>query len=118
MDLRKHKKSETNHDVILQDFAEIKFKYADFSTIYTDGSKDDTRVAAAAVLGTESATCSLPSDASIFTSVVKAINFALEVRSKDIVINYIRYLLRFPTCLLFYSKFKVKKWVPGSVYLW
>ena len=78
MDLRKHKKSETNHDVILQEFAEIKFEYADFSTIYTDGSKDDTRVAAAAVLGTESATCSLPSDASIFTAEAKAIILALK----------------------------------------
>ena len=78
MDLRKHKKSETNHDVILQEFAEIKFKYADFSTIYTDGSKDDTKVAAAAVHGTESATCSLPSDASIFTAEAKAIILALK----------------------------------------
>ena len=83
MDLRKHKKSETSHDVILQDFAEIKLEYADFWTIYTDGSKDDTRVAAAAVLGTESATCSLPSDASIFKAEAKAIILAFKFAQRS-----------------------------------
>ena len=65
-DLRKHKKSETCSLKIQQDFAEIKSKYEHYETIYTDGSKDGDRVAAAAVFGKRVSTLRLPSVSSLF----------------------------------------------------
>ena len=38
------KKSETNPDLLKQDFHELQLYYADYQHIYTDGSKDKERV--------------------------------------------------------------------------
>ena len=78
-DLRQHKKSETNEVIIQQHYAEIKSHFPNFYTVYTDGSKDGDRVAAAAVLGKEAATERLPSEASIFTAEATAILLALSI---------------------------------------
>ena len=77
-DLRKYKKSDTNHLLIQQNFAEIKAKYYNHKTIYTDGSKDEDKVAAAAVFGQRAATLRLPSTSSIFTSGARAIIHVLQ----------------------------------------
>ena len=82
-DLRKHKKSDTNPLIIQQHFAEIKSKYTDYSTAYTDGSKDGDKVAAAATLDDESATLRLPAQSSIFSAEARAIVLALELIAKS-----------------------------------
>ena len=78
-DLRQHKKSDTNPLIIQQHFNEIKSNYSDYSTVYTDGSKDDDKVAAAAVHGDEAKTECLPSQSSIFTAEARAILLALKI---------------------------------------
>lgn len=83
-DLREHNKNKTNPLLIQQHYAEIKANYSDFSTVYTDGSKDGDRVASAAVFRDRAATLRLPSDASIFTAEAEAIILALKfIASSD-----------------------------------
>ena len=77
-DLREHNQYKTNPLLIQQHYAEIKADYLDFSTVYTDGSKDGDRVATAAVFRDRAATLRLPSDASIFTAEAEAIILALK----------------------------------------
>ena len=77
-DLRKHKKTDTNPLIIQQHFAEIKSNYPDYSTVYTDGSKDGDRVASAALFGDRVSTLRLPSSSSIFTAEARAIILALK----------------------------------------
>ena len=77
-DLRKHKKADTNPLIIQQHYAEIKSNFSDYSTVYTDGSKDDDRVASAALFGDRVASLRLPPPASIFTAEAKAIILALK----------------------------------------
>jgi hypothetical protein len=50
-ELTQYKKPETNPLLIQQHFAEIRSVTSEYSTIYTDGSKDGDRVASAAVFG-------------------------------------------------------------------
>ena len=82
-DLRKHKKSDTNPLIIQQHFAEIISFKTDYSTIYTDGSKDGDRVASAAVFGHRTSTLRLPSVSSIFTAETMAIILALQFIAKS-----------------------------------
>ena len=44
-------KADTNPLIIQQHYAEIKSEYSDYSTMYTDGSKDGDKVASAALFG-------------------------------------------------------------------
>jgi ribonuclease HI len=58
--------------------------------IYTDGSKDDTGVAAAAVSNIAQFSCRLPSEASIFSAEARAIRLALDiVDSSNFTSSYI-----------------------------
>ena len=77
-DLRKYKKSETNHLLIQQDFAEIKETYPKHKFIYTDGSRDGDRVASAAIFEQRVASVRLSSNSSIFTAEARAILLALK----------------------------------------
>ena len=56
-------------------------QYRNHIAIYTDGSKGDTGVGAAAVCGTVDSTASLPTKASIFSAKIHAINIALDIVS-------------------------------------
>lgn len=51
LDISKSKKCETSPDKYLSHFLEITERYFDYTEVYTDGSKTDTSVAAAAVSG-------------------------------------------------------------------
>ena len=66
-------KSETNPLLIQQHFAEIRSVTSEYSTIYTDGSKDGNRVASAAVFGQQVYSVRLPSASSIFSAEANAI---------------------------------------------
>src|ERR1700743_201911 len=50
-----------------------------FFHIYTDGSKDDSGVTAAAVSNSMQLACRLPSEASIFSAEAQAISLALKI---------------------------------------
>ena len=69
---------------------EIKNTYFNFELIYTHGSKDDKRVAAAAALAGDVVTFRLPDNASIFSAELKAIHLALDPIASE---GYWRYII-------------------------
>ena len=63
----------------IQKFNEIKDEHSYCTTIYTDGSKDNDRVGCAAIFNNLTIKQRLPSNASIFTAEITAIDLALDV---------------------------------------
>jgi ribonuclease HI len=78
LNLRQYKKSETNPLLIQQHFVEIRSVISEYSTIYTDGSKDGDRVTSAADFGQQVYFARLPSASSIFNAEANAILLALK----------------------------------------
>ena len=78
MNLYDGKKSTTDNLILKSKFAEILDTYDRFNAVYTDGSKDGDRVAAAAVADRKGIAFRLPSHASIFSAELKAILVALD----------------------------------------
>ena len=76
-------KSETPPHIFIQKFNEIKDEHSYCTTIYTDGSKDNNRVGCAAIVNNLTIKERLPSNASIFTSEIRAIDLALDVVSES-----------------------------------
>ena len=76
--LSEYKKSETNPAVFKQKFFEIKQAKHSTIDIYTGGSKDQNKVAAAAVIEHDVFSARLPNEATIFTAEAKAIQLAFE----------------------------------------
>ena len=74
----RHKKSQENADLLLQDFKEIETQYYNHAHIYTDVSKDGETVAAAMVINDYVVECRIPDGCSIFTAEMKAIHLAFE----------------------------------------
>ena len=72
--LHSGKKSETNPDLLKQDFHELQLYYADYQHIYTDGSKDKERVGCAVLRENDHQTMRIPDGSSIFTAEAKAID--------------------------------------------
>ena len=60
--------------VYIQNFNEIKDEYSYYTTIYTDGSKDNDRVGCGLIIDNLSIKQRLPRNASIFTAEVRAID--------------------------------------------
>ena len=100
--LSEYKKSETNPAVFKQKFFEIKQAKHSTIDIYTDGSKDQNKVAAAAVIEHDVFSARLPNEATIFTAEAKAIQLAFEYikfsNEKHFTIPY------FQTLYLVYSQ--------------
>ena len=76
-------KSETPSHIFIQKFNEIKDEHSYCTTIYTDGSKDNNRVGCAAIVNNLTIKERLPSNASFFTSEIRAIDLALDVVSES-----------------------------------
>ena len=53
-------------------------RYKNYQQIYTDGSKEDSKVGCAIISGNHSNMQRIPDDSSIFTAEVKAIDIALD----------------------------------------
>ena len=69
-----HQKKHLGDDCLVQSlFAQLKSCYSDHRAIYTDGSKAENRVAAAATCNNLSAQFRLPGNASIFTAELQAL---------------------------------------------
>ncbi len=75
-DLNIDKKSQTNPEFLKSKFLEIKSRYTDYIPIYTDGSKQEEKVACSAVTKHETSSVRLPDNCSIFTAEATAINMA------------------------------------------
>ena len=93
------KKDNTDAFIFKTKFQEITSHYPDFKHIYTDGSKDVPKVAAACVSRTQSRKCHIPDNASIFSAESQAINMALDYieeanLSKVVIFSDLLYVLQ------------------------
>ena len=77
LDLHKNKKSEVDSHISKAEFLEIKSTYKHYMSIYTDGSKQDEKVACAVISPNFTDSIRLPDNNSIFTPEAKAIDIAL-----------------------------------------
>ena len=80
-----YKKSDTDPSIFKSRFGEIRNCYPLFTQIYTDGSKDGEKAAAAAVCEDVELSFRLPDNSSIFSAELKAIDLAFDYieKSKD-----------------------------------
>ena len=76
--LAESRKSETHPIRYRDEFFSVRSEFPSHVAIYTDGSKDDSRVAAAAVVRGRSFSTRLPDQSSIFTAEARALLLALE----------------------------------------
>ena len=77
LDLHRNKKSEVDSHIFKTEFLEIKSAYKHYMSIYTDGSKQDEKVACAVISPNFTDSIRLPDNSSIFTAEAKAIDIAL-----------------------------------------
>ena len=74
-DLHSGKKSESTH-ILKDDFRKMQSRYKNYQQIYTDGSKEDSKVGSAVISDNHSNMQRIPDDSSIFTAEAKAIDLA------------------------------------------
>ena len=67
-DLHSGKKSESNPHILKDDFRKIQSLYKNYQQIYTDGSKEDSKVGCAVISDDHSNMQRIPDDSSIFTA--------------------------------------------------
>ena len=72
------KKSESNPHILKDDFRKLQSRYKNCQQVYTDGSKEDSKVGCAFLSGNHSNIQRLPDDSSIFTAEAKAVDLALD----------------------------------------
>ena len=77
-DLHSVKKSESNPHILKDDFRKMQSRYKNYQQIYTDGSKEDSKVGCAVISDNHSNMQRIPDDSSIFTAEAKAIDLALD----------------------------------------
>ena len=77
LDLHENKKSEVDSHIFKTEFLEIKSAYKHYMSIYTDGSKQNEKVACAVISPYFTDSIRLPNNSSIFTAEAKAIDIAL-----------------------------------------
>ena len=80
-DLHSGKKSESNPHILKDDFRKMQSRYKNYQQIYTDGSKEDSKVGCAVISDNHSNMQRIPDDSSIFTAEAKAIDLALDFLS-------------------------------------
>ena len=74
-DLHSGKNSESNPQILKDDF---QGRYKNYQQIYTDGSKEDSKVGCAVISENHSNMQRIPDDSSIFTAEAKAVDLALD----------------------------------------
>ena len=77
-DLHSGKKSESNPHILKDDFRKMQSRYKNYQQIYTDGSKEDSKVGCAVISDNHSNMKRIPDDSSIFTAEAKAIDLSLD----------------------------------------
>ena len=71
--LHSKKKSEPNPHILKDDFRWLQSRYKNYQQVYTDGSKEDSKVGCAVISDDHSNMQRIPDDSSIFTSKAKAV---------------------------------------------
>ena len=72
------KKSESNSHILKDDFRKLQSRYKNYQQIYTDGSKEDSKVGRAVISDNHSDMQRIPDDSLFFTAEAKAIDLALD----------------------------------------
>ena len=78
LDLHSWKKSESNPHILKDDFREIQSRYKNYQQIYTDGSKEGSKVCCAVISDNHSNMQRIPGDSSLFIAEAKAVDLALD----------------------------------------
>ena len=95
-DLHSGKKIESNPYILKDDFSRLQNRYKNYQQVYTDGSKEDSKVGCAVISGNHSNMQRLPDDSSIFTAEAKAVDLALDsIRTCDTNKKSLYFLTRF-----------------------
>ena len=82
-DLHSGKTSESNPHILKDDFRRLQSRYKNYQQVYTDGSKEDSKVGCAVISGNHSNMQRIPDDSSIFTAEAKAIDLALDLKAMN-----------------------------------
>ena len=77
-DLHSEKKSESNPHILKDDFRRLLSRYTNNQQVYTDGSKEDSKVGCAVISDNHINMQRTPDDSSIFTDKAKAVDLALD----------------------------------------
>ena len=72
------KNSESNPHILKDDFRRLQSRYKNYQQVYTDGSKEDSKVGCAVISDNHSNMQRIPDDSSIFTAEAKAVDLALD----------------------------------------
>ena len=65
--------------ILKDDFRRLQSRYKNYQQVYTDGSKEDSKVGCAAISGNHSNVQRISDDSSIFTAEAKAVYLALDL---------------------------------------
>ena len=96
LDLHSGKKSESNPHILKDDFRRLQSRYKNDQQIYTDGSREDSKVGCAVLSDNHSNMQRIPDDSSIFTAEAKAVDLALDfITLVMLTINLLYFLTRF-----------------------
>ena len=71
-------KSESNPHILKNDFRRLQSRYKNYQPVYTDGSKEDSKVGCAVISGNHSHMQHIPGESSIYTAEAKAADLALD----------------------------------------
>ena len=83
-DLHSGKISESNPHILKDYFSRLQSRYMNYKQVYTDGSKEDSKIGCGVISGNHSNMQRIPDDSSIFTAEAKAVDLALDfVRTCD-----------------------------------
>ena len=89
-------KSESNPHILKYDFRKMQSRYKNYQQMYTDGSKEDSKVGCAVLSDIHSNMQRIPDDSAIFTAEAKAVDLALDfISTRDANINLLYFLSRF-----------------------
>ena len=77
-DLHSGKKSESNQHILKDDFRRLQSRYKNYQQVYTNGSKEDSKIGCAVISDNHSNMQRITDDSSIFTAEAKAVDLALD----------------------------------------
>ena len=72
------KKFESNPHILKDDFRQLQSRYKNYQQVYTDGSKEDSKVGCAVISDNHSNMQRTPDDSSIFNAKTNAVDLALD----------------------------------------